>query len=202
MSAHTAPPSKKKRKSIEEDSIPTPEFTKLDHINLTSHSGTFGVDPIPVSWGHPDPLVRGPVICTVRHSSQRNAIGAHSGSYCVYTGLAVAAGKLNPEYVPNLKLTSPVFDIGPHSSWYDPKKDRQHRSLRTPDHGRVLELPQQGVRHPPDHSDHQGAHRPARDARGGPERPAQARRQGAPPERAVDREQGRHRAGLVPPRNR
>ncbi|EJK71165.1 hypothetical protein THAOC_07418 [Thalassiosira oceanica] len=122
MSAHTAPPSKKKRKSIEEDSIPTPEFTKLDHINLTSHSGTFGVDPIPVSWGHPDPLVRGPVICTVRHSSQRNAIGAHSGSYCVYTGLAVAAGKLNPEYVPNLKLTSPVFDIGPHSSWYDPKK--------------------------------------------------------------------------------
>lgn len=123
MSAHPAPPpSKKQRKSIEEDSVPTPEFTKLDHINLTSHTDTFGVDPIPVSWGHPDPLVRGPVICTVRHSSQRNAIGAHSGSYCIYTGLAVAAGKLNPEYVPNLKLTSPVFGIGPHASWYDPKK--------------------------------------------------------------------------------
>ena len=34
----------------------------------------------------------------------------------------MAAGKLNPEYVPNLKLTSPVFNIGPHASWSDPKK--------------------------------------------------------------------------------
>lgn len=83
---------------------------------------TFGIDPVPISWGHPDPLVRGPIICTVRHFNQRNAIGAHSGSYCIYTGLAVAAGKLNPSYVPNLKLTSPVFKIGPYPSWYDPKK--------------------------------------------------------------------------------
>ena len=104
------------------DDIPTPEFTQLDYVNLTSHSDAFGVDPIPISWGHPDPAVRGPVICTVRHSSQRNAIGAHSGSYCVYTGLAVAAGKLNPDYVPNLKLTSPVFRFGPYPSWSDPKK--------------------------------------------------------------------------------
>jgi len=29
---------------------------------------------------------------------------------------------LNPEYVPNLKLTSPVFQIGPHKSWSDSKK--------------------------------------------------------------------------------
>lgn len=82
----------------------------------------FGADPIPISWGHPDPRVRGPVICTVRHSSQRNAIGAHQGSYCIYTGLAVAANQLDPNYVPNLSLTSPVFKIGPHPSWADPKK--------------------------------------------------------------------------------
>jgi hypothetical protein len=68
------------------DGIPDPEFTKADHIPLTSHSDTFGVDPIPISWGHPDPTIRGPVICTVRHSAQRNAIGAHQGSYCIYTG--------------------------------------------------------------------------------------------------------------------
>jgi hypothetical protein len=123
MSAPTStPPSKKPRVAEDDDSIPIPEFTQLDYVNLTSHSDAFGVDPIPISWGHPDPLVRGPVICTVRHSSQRNAIGAHSGSYCIYTGLAVAAGKLNPDYVPNLKLTSPVFNIGPHKSWSDPKK--------------------------------------------------------------------------------
>jgi len=40
----------------------------------------------------------------------------------VYTGLAVAAGKLDPNYVPDLDLTSPVFQIGPYPSWSDPKK--------------------------------------------------------------------------------
>ena len=104
------------------DMIPTPQFTTLDYVSLTSHPDSFGVDPIPISWGHPSPLIRGPVICTVRHAAQRNAIGAHSGSYCIYTGLAVAAGTLNPDYVPNLKLTSPVFNIGPHAAWTDPRK--------------------------------------------------------------------------------
>lgn len=61
------------------DPVPEPEFTKADHIPLTTHADAFGVDPIPISWGHPDPAVRGPVICTVRHASQRNAIGAHQG---------------------------------------------------------------------------------------------------------------------------
>lgn len=106
-----------------EDGIPLPEPNPgLDFITLTSHPDSFGVDPVPISWGHPDPSVRGPVICTVRHSSHRNAVGAHQGSYCVYTGLAVAAGKLDPDYMPNLTLTSPVFNIGPHPSWSDPKK--------------------------------------------------------------------------------
>jgi GTP cyclohydrolase II len=108
---------------LDDDGIPLPDITQLDdYVSLTSHTGTFGVDPIPISWGHPEASIRGPVVCTVRHRDQRNAIGAHSGSYCIYTGLAVAAGKLNPDYVPNLKLTSPVFDIGPHASWSDPKK--------------------------------------------------------------------------------
>ena len=102
--------------------IPLPEVSEDSHITLTSHPDSFGVDPVPISWGHPDPQVRGPVICTVRHAAQRNAIGAHSGSYCIYTGLAVAAKKLNPDYVPNLKLTSPVMKIGPYPSWTDPKK--------------------------------------------------------------------------------
>jgi len=120
MCTVTAPASKKQK--TEDDGIPVPEITQQDYVNLTTHPDAFGVDPVPISWGHPDPLIRGPVICTVRHFNQRNAIGAHSGSYCVYTGLAVAAGKLNPDYVPNLKLTSPVFNIGPYPSWSDPKK--------------------------------------------------------------------------------
>jgi hypothetical protein len=108
--------------STEEDGVPLPDSTQTDLISLTSHPDSFGVDPIPISWGHPDPKIRGPVICTVRHSAQRNAIGAHQGSYCIYTGLAVAANKLDPNYVPNLSLTSPVLKIGPHKSWSDPKK--------------------------------------------------------------------------------
>jgi len=118
----TSPDHKKTKRESEDDGIPIPENTQLDYVNLTTHPDAFGVDPVPISWGHPDPSVRGPVICTVRHFSQRNAIGAHSGSYCIYTGLAVAAGKLNPDYVPNLQLTSPVFKIGPHPAWSDPKK--------------------------------------------------------------------------------
>jgi len=117
-----SPEHSNKKPKREDDGIPIPENTQLDYVNLTTHPDAFGVDPVPISWGHPDPSVRGPVICTVRHFSQRNAIGAHSGSYCIYTGLAVAAGKLNPDYVPNLNLTSPVFKIGPHPAWSDPKK--------------------------------------------------------------------------------
>jgi hypothetical protein len=45
-------------------------------------------------------MTRGPVLCTIAHASQRNAIGAHQGSYCVYTGLAVAVGALNPDHMP------------------------------------------------------------------------------------------------------
>lgn len=115
-------PVKKKPRLEKANGIPEPEFTTSDHIPLTTHTNAFGVDPVPILWSHPDPKTRGPVICTVRHSAQRNAIGAHQGSYCIYTGLAVAAGKLNPNYVPNLRLTSPVFNIGPFSSWSYPKK--------------------------------------------------------------------------------
>eukprot|EP00429_Kryptoperidinium_foliaceum_P036514 CAMPEP_0176169950 /NCGR_PEP_ID=MMETSP0120_2-20121206/87007_1 /TAXON_ID=160619 /ORGANISM="Kryptoperidinium foliaceum, Strain CCMP 1326" /LENGTH=162 /DNA_ID=CAMNT_0017507747 /DNA_START=63 /DNA_END=547 /DNA_ORIENTATION=- len=112
----------KKSRTDEKADVPEPEFTKAEHIPLTTHTDAFGNDPVPISWGHPDPAIRAPVICTVRHHSQRNAIGAHQGSYCIYTGLAVAAKKLDPDYLPDLKLTSPVFKIGPHPSWSDPKK--------------------------------------------------------------------------------
>ena len=75
-----------------DDEIPQPEFTTTEHIPITTHTNAFGVDPVPVLWSHPDPQIRGPIISTVRHAAQRNAIGAHQGSYCIYTGLAVAAG--------------------------------------------------------------------------------------------------------------
>lgn len=107
---------------ISEDDIEEPERVSLDYISLTTHDGQFGSNPIAMHWGHPDPMKRGPVIATVKHGGQRNAIGAHGGGYCIYTALAVASGELNPDHIPNLKTTDPTYDFGPFPSWKDPKK--------------------------------------------------------------------------------
>ena len=99
-----------------------PEKNDLDFITITTHDGHFDANPIPMVWGAEDPLIRGPVIATVKHGGQRNAIGAHGGGYCIYTALAVASGQLRTDHVPDLGRTSPVHDFGPFPSWRDPKK--------------------------------------------------------------------------------
>jgi len=50
--------------------IPEPEFDDNSVITLTTHQGQFGADPIPIKWGAATSAERGPVIATVRHSSQ------------------------------------------------------------------------------------------------------------------------------------
>lgn len=60
--------------------IEDPERVELDYISLTTHADQFGSNPIPMKWGAADPAVRGPVVATVKHGGQRNAIGAHGGS--------------------------------------------------------------------------------------------------------------------------
>lgn len=112
--------SKKRSLSVTEDDIVEPERRELDYISLTTHDGHFGSNPIPMNWGEADPLARGPVIATVKHGGQRNAIGAHGGGYCIYTALAVAAGELDPGHIPNLNTTQPTYDFGPFPSWLNP----------------------------------------------------------------------------------
>ncbi|CAM9316635.1 unnamed protein product [Chrysoparadoxa australica] len=102
--------------------VPDSHSEHISYLNLTTHNTNFFADPIPLVWGEEDPEKRGPVLATTRHPMQRNAIGAHSGSYCIYKALAVASGKLDRDYLPNLSLTSPVFNIGPFPSWSDPAK--------------------------------------------------------------------------------
>jgi GTP cyclohydrolase II len=75
-----------------------------------------------MEWGAKDPLQRGPVIATVKHGGQRNATGAHSGGYCIYTALAVAAGELKPKHIPNLNTTQPTDLMDVQPSWIDPKR--------------------------------------------------------------------------------
>ncbi|MBP6218759.1 MAG: GTP cyclohydrolase II [Oligoflexales bacterium] len=90
---------------------------KSHHIMLTSHPYPYGVRPVPIHWGAPTVEERGPVVGTTTDHSHRNVIGAHSGSYSVYRALAIAAGSLDPDRLPDLSDTSPVVNVGPHPSW-------------------------------------------------------------------------------------
>src|SRR5260221_1204092 len=88
------------------------------HIVLTSPPGPG--KQLPIRWGAPSPAERGPVIATLTKAAARNAIGTHSGSYAIYRALAVAAGSLDREHVPDLTNTAPAETIGPFPQWSDP----------------------------------------------------------------------------------
>jgi hypothetical protein len=45
-----------------------------------------------------------------------------TGSYSIYRGLAVAAGTLDPDRMPDFNLTAPNALLGPFDSWKDPTK--------------------------------------------------------------------------------
>ena len=93
------------------------------HIVLASHP-TGGAKPryTPVHWGAPTAAERGPVVASLSDPAQRNAIGAHAGSYAVYRALAVAAGQLSAYHVPDLTNTAPAEPIGPHPQWGAPDR--------------------------------------------------------------------------------
>jgi GTP cyclohydrolase II len=94
--------------------------TRTSHIRLTSHPGR--PSRFPLRWGAATPEERGPVIATVNAGADRNAIGAHGGSYSIYRALAISSGAMDPHARPDLHDTSPVCEIGPHSQWGDPNK--------------------------------------------------------------------------------
>ena len=83
-----------------------------------------GIRPYPLNWGAADGNVRGPVICSRLPTTikQRNAIGAHSGSYSIYRALAIAMGTLNPLHKPDFSHTEPAVQIPPQPAWSDPSK--------------------------------------------------------------------------------
>ena len=97
--------------------IPAPSTSDEAATQLTTHDGSFGPDPCRMRWGATTPSDRGPVLATTRHTTQRKAIGAHAGGYSVYRALAVAAGKIDRDALPQLGLTTPAAKIGPHDAW-------------------------------------------------------------------------------------
>ena len=92
---------------------------KSGHIRLTSHPGSRAPARFPLHWGAATAEERGPVVATVNARSDRNAIGAHGGSYSVYRALAISAGAMDPQARPDLQDTSPVCEIGPQPQWRD-----------------------------------------------------------------------------------
>jgi GTP cyclohydrolase II len=94
------------------------------HIRLTSHGEASGVGALApdIVWGAPTPAERGPVVATLSQPGQRNVIGTHTGTYSVYRALAVAAGALPRDHVPDLTDTSPAGMLGPHPQWGDPRR--------------------------------------------------------------------------------
>lgn len=84
---------------------------------LTTYPGQAGIDPLPLNWYAADPMQRGPVLVSRQNLRQRNALGAYSGSYCVYHALAVASGALPVNHRPDYANTEPAVKIGPYPQW-------------------------------------------------------------------------------------
>ena len=92
------------------------------HIRLTSHPGGAGRAAIPLCWGAPSAVERGPVVASPAESPQRNAIGCYSGAYAIYRALAVATRALARDHRPDLTDTAPVARIAPRQQWADATK--------------------------------------------------------------------------------
>ena len=69
-----------------------PLGAKRGHIRLTSHPGSHGPARFPLTWDAATAAERGPVIATINARADRNAIGAHGGSYSIYRALAISSG--------------------------------------------------------------------------------------------------------------
>ena len=178
---------------------PAPTRATPRHIRLTSHPGQPGGagGSLPIRWGAATAVERGPVVGTTTNRSQRNVIGTHSGSYGVYRALAVAAGSLTRGHRADLTNTSPTDPIGPYPQWATRRRScRSTRGARRSPTSSPTQIAA-GLRHPPDHRRHEGAHRPARDSPRDRVRPARARQPRAARERLGRRHQGRDRTGVV-----
>jgi len=88
-------------------------------IRLTSHP-TKRAEASAVAWHAADPRERGPVVATLTDAKRRNAIGTHAGAYALYRALAIAAGTLRRDHVPDLTDTAPAERIGPFPQWSEP----------------------------------------------------------------------------------
>ncbi len=89
-----------------------PKKKPKGHIVLSSHPAGHTAAHFKIKWGAADPKERGPIIASLTNVRNRNVIGTHSGSYSVYRALAVAAGVLDAEHIPDLTDTLLQLPLG------------------------------------------------------------------------------------------
>lgn len=92
------------------------------HIILASQANLKFKESLPIKWGADTAMERGPVVASHTNHKNRNAIGAHSGSYTVYRALSVASKKFPALHRPDLHNTQSPVKIGPYAQWKDPLK--------------------------------------------------------------------------------
>ncbi|OKL61419.1 Uracil-regulated protein 1 [Talaromyces atroroseus] len=97
-----------------------PYNSNSNKLALTTYPTSGGINPIPLKWGASNAQERGPVVASGLNT--HNAIGAHGGSYSVYTALAIAGGALPTDFRPDFTNTQPTFDFKPQPAWADEKK--------------------------------------------------------------------------------
>ena len=96
---------------------------RTTHIRLTSHPEPGNAATrFPIRWGAPTAAERGPIIASTTNPADRNAIGAHGGSYSVYRALAISARAMNPSQRPDLTNTHPTAELPPQPQWFEPGK--------------------------------------------------------------------------------
>ena len=96
-----------------------------ERIILTTYPSQSGVHPLPLNWGASTAEERGPILASrlqlpdspINNLKERNAIGAHGGSYSIYHALAIGSGALQSDHRPDYSNTEPPCTIGPHPQW-------------------------------------------------------------------------------------
>ncbi|QLG73900.1 hypothetical protein HG535_0F04120 [Zygotorulaspora mrakii] len=91
----------------------------LDTITLTTYPEDS--TPIALSWGESSPEERGPIVASRDREGlvKHNAIGAHSGSYCVYHALAIGSKQLKKDHVADYTNAQPAFSVPEQKTWYN-----------------------------------------------------------------------------------
>ncbi|AOA61778.1 Putative GTP cyclohydrolase [Komagataella phaffii CBS 7435] len=88
-------------------------------IQLTTYTEDPEVKPIPLAWGHSNPLSRGPITPS-RYGNgmyKHNAIGAHAGPYSIYHALAVGSKQLKLNHKADYTNAQPPVDFPQQPQW-------------------------------------------------------------------------------------